>query len=88
MSQLPQKPKFGTACNGCGICCALELCEAGKIVFLGASAPCPALKLTPDGSRTYCELVAFEKVAMEEIPGMQPLLQLALGIGVGCTMDD
>lgn len=80
---LPAKPLFGEACNGCGICCALQLCPAGEIMFPGAQAPCPALKLTPDGSRTYCELVA-----MEAASGRPRLLAIALGIGHGCSMED
>lgn len=82
-SRLPLKPKFGEACNGCGLCCALELCVIGGIAFSGAQPPCPALKLTPDGSRTYCELVAMEKAA-----GLEPLIQRGLGIGLGCSMED
>jgi hypothetical protein len=80
---LPNKPRYKEACNGCGICCAIELCPVGEMAFPGASAPCPALKLTPDGSRTYCQLVA-----MEQASGMAPLIQMVLGIGKGCSMED
>lgn len=80
---IPAKPKFGSPCNGCGLCCAMELCEVAEIAFKGASAPCPALKLVPDGSRTYCELVAVE--AMSDLPKM---IAEALGIGAGCSMED
>lgn len=81
--RLPSKPKWGTTCNGCGLCCATELCVAGEIAFPGASAPCPALKIRGDGKSTYCQLVAIEIVA-----GLTPLLQEALGIGKGCSMPD
>lgn len=80
---LPPKPKFGAACNGCGLCCALELCIAGEMAFPGAQAPCPALKLRSDGKGTYCELVATEISA-----GLAPMLQESLGIGKGCSMPD
>lgn len=82
-SLLPPKPRWGTPCNGCGLCCAIELCEAGEIAFPGASAPCPGLKLRGDGKSTYCELVAIEIVS-----GLSPVLQDALGIGKGCSMND
>ena len=82
-AKLPPKPRYGMACNGCGLCCATELCRVADIIFPGAQAPCPALKLTPDGTRTYCEIVAFEKFA-----GMEPLTATALGIGKGCSMED
>ena len=81
--RLPSKPRSGEACNGCGLCCAMELCVAGEIAFPGAKAPCPGLKITPDGTRTYCQLVMVEKAH-----NLQPMLQTALGIGVGCTMPD
>lgn len=80
---LPDKPKHGMACNGCGLCCAREICPAGVVAFPGAVAPCPALKLTGDGSRTFCELVAIE---IEH--KLEPMLQHCLGIGEGCTMED
>lgn len=83
MISLPDKPKLGAPCNGCGVCCARLICPAGEIAYPGAHAPCPGLKITPGRSRTYCELVAGEILS-----GAKPLLQAALGIGRGCSMDD
>lgn len=80
---LPDKPRFMDACNRCGICCAIEICQAGRMIYHGATAPCPGLRIHPDGRGTYCELVAVE-VAMN----LPPRLQAALGIGIGCTMPD
>ena len=80
---MPAKPAFRAPCNGCGICCAKEICPAGVIAFPDAVAPCPALKITEDRSRTYCKLVATEIMA-----GLEPIIQKALGIGEGCTMED
>lgn len=78
---LPAKPRHLEACNGCGLCCALEICEAGKIVYPEAVAPCPGLLVT--SNRTYCRLVLIEQEH-----GLKPLLQKSLGIGKGCTMED
>lgn len=83
MNNLPSKPRKGSACNGCGICCAIELCQAAEIAFAGSKAPCPALKLIPDGTRTYCELFMIEQFSK-----LPPMLENALGIGLGCSMDD
>lgn len=83
MIVLPSKPPFRRPCNGCGVCCSLELCAAGEIAFPGAKVPCPALKLTPDRTRTYCQLVAAEIAG-----NLEPVLQAGLGIGGGCTMPD
>jgi hypothetical protein len=81
--KLALKPKFGSACNGCGVCCALELCGIAELAFPGAKAPCPALKLVSDGSRTYCQLIATEQTH-----NLDPIIQEILGVGVGCTMED
>lgn len=81
--RLPQKPRYKEACNGCGLCCALELCPVAEVAFPGAQAPCPALKIAPAGNSTYCELVMIERLS-----GMEPLLQRGLGIGLGCSMED
>ena len=88
MIVLPAKPKFKTPCNGCGKCCALQICPVGEIAFPHAVAPCPALKITPDRSRTYCELAAFESYAIEKSLIAEPLIHRALGIDNGCTMED
>lgn len=81
--ELPSKPKFGSACNGCGFCCASEICAIGVMAFPGAQAPCPALKIRPDGKSTYCEIVETERINK-----MEPLIETALGIGKGCDSSD
>ncbi len=82
MPNLPPKPREGERCNGCGICCAVEVCTIGKAAFPGAPAPCPALKLAPDGSRTYCLIVQVEAES-----GRPTILADALGVGKGCDSD-
>lgn len=52
------KPKIGEACNGCGICCQIQICNTGafllrKVKYLGEKhlpGPCPALVAKEDGS--------------------------------------
>lgn len=87
-TELPKKPRAGAACNGCGLCCAVELCEIAEVAFKGASAPCPALKITPDGSRSYCELVIAERAGVAAGLLKEPLIANSLGIGLGCGMPD
>lgn len=83
-SSLPDKPKFMAPCNGCGLCCANELCPAAEIAFPDARPPCPALVQAPgEEMKTACHMVLIEKQHH-----MDPMLQKALGIGVGCTMQD
>lgn len=75
------KPKLGSPCNGCGVCCASEICTIGREAFPTAQAPCPGMLF--DEGRFHCKLVLAERFS-----GMEPLLANALGIGKGCDADD
>lgn len=52
------KPKIGEPCNGCGLCCHIQLCNTGafllkKVNYLGEKpikGKCPALLSNVDGS--------------------------------------
>lgn len=91
--ELPPKPKRGQPCNGCGFCCSVEICGLGEMAYPGAVAPCPGLKISPGGTRTYCELVAIEAADQFKRPSKRPTsskpwMATALGIGRGCCSDD
>lgn len=49
------KPKLGSTCNGCGICCISEVCQLG--LELGDDKHCKALINKIDGSYA-CGLVS------------------------------
>lgn len=54
----PAKPTVGEACNGCGVCCALEPCPMARIFLARGKGPCVALHWQ-DGERRYrCGLIA------------------------------
>lgn len=53
----PAKPAEGETCNGCGVCCALETCPAGRLRFLQRHGPCPALEWSASESRYQCGLL-------------------------------
>lgn len=76
-----EKPLFGMPCNGCGLCCQMEICAIGAAAFPKATAPCPALRFA--GSNFRCAIVEAEAAA-----GMEPVIADALGIGRGCCSDD
>lgn len=77
MSAAPEKPAFGAPCNGCGFCCASEVCKVGRVAFGDVPAPCPALVF--DAGRWWCGLVV-----LEQHRGDDPLFARTLAIGVGC----
>jgi hypothetical protein len=47
---LARKPKHGSPCNSCGLCCATSRCQIGVQLF-GVGGACPAL--TPTGEGKY-----------------------------------
>lgn len=53
----PDKPAVGAPCNGCGVCCALTTCPAGRLRFLRVSGTCPALEWSPAETRYRCGLL-------------------------------
>lgn len=77
----PPKAAYGSPCNGCGMCCAAEVCAIGKLAFPEAEAPCPAMVF--EDNRFYCGIVLAEQAA-----GLAPAVYEALGIGKGCCADD
>ncbi len=86
--QLPQKPKRGEPCNGCGFCCASELCLIGKEIFgENQKAPCPLLMQLTDKKSGKTKLVC-DLVIREKISGLEPKMSNMLGIGIGCDSDD
>ena len=56
-SSAPPKPEVGAACNGCGVCCALETCPPARLRFLRARGPCPALEWSAKENRYHCGLL-------------------------------
>ena len=80
----PEKPKFGEPCNGCGFCCAAEVCVVGKAMHGDdCPAPCPSMEWV--GGRFGCGLV---RLAESCGPNAGLLLRMMLGIGKGCSMPD
>jgi len=75
------KPAFGLPCNGCGLCCAEEVCGIGKMVHGEIDGPCPSLVLI--GELYRCGLVMAEAIG-----NLPPLISDALAIGKGCDSED
>ena len=77
----PAKPEYGAPCNGCGFCCAAELCHAAEMVLGPGPGPCPLLSF--HDNRFWCSLVETE-----QSNALEPILTNALGIGSGCDVED
>ena len=59
LAMLERKPRHGTPCNRCGLCCVATLCDLAMHVFRNGAGtnhgPCPALAF--DGSESRCRLI-------------------------------
>lgn len=86
--KIPKKPKKGKTCNGCGVCCTLEICLIGKELFGDEQkAPCPLLKQLINKKTGEANLVC-DLVLHEKANGKGSIVQELLGIGTGCDSDD
>jgi hypothetical protein len=90
MESIPAKPREGAPCNGCGLCCALQLCGLA-VEFLDAeTAPCPAMEFA--GGRFWCGLAKHPgryfgtPASADKLLG--PMVERALSIGEGCDAGD
>lgn len=84
----PEKPAYGSPCNGCGQCCQDQLCPLGARVFKRWRGPCPALEGKDEAF--VCGLVmnprryAPARTACKGAPCMSNAAALLIGAGCGC----
>lgn len=50
----PAKPPTGLACNGCGVCCAVEPCPLGMLLSRRRRGGCVALQWSAENRRYLC----------------------------------
>lgn len=77
----PEKPKEGQPCNGCGFCCASELCAVAEFFHGKRPGPCPEMVFNDD--RFWCGVM----LRSTDEPTRFMLTRL-LGFGVGCDSED
>jgi hypothetical protein len=53
----PAKPRAGTGCNGCGVCCAIAPCPVGILVSGRFSGACAALTWDDEAGNYRCGLL-------------------------------
>lgn len=97
MSAALEKPPWAAPCNGCGLCCRVELCHVAREMFPGAQTPCPALEF--ENGRAWCGLVRHPTrhlklpVSLDAHRGeggttIGEEVALAIYVGQGCGMPD
>jgi hypothetical protein len=84
LSDAPLKPAFGAQCNGCGLCCAVETCPLGMILFRRRHGPCPALEWRE--GRYVCGVLAEPKRFIPLLPRSWAVRLVArwIAAGKGC----
>lgn len=85
----PRKPEEGEACNGCGVCCALETCPAARLLFLRKAGPCPALQWSAANARYQCGLLISPRKFIGWLPKVAEktasrLFTRSIAAGCGC----
>lgn len=96
----PHKPAVGAPCNGCGLCCLMEPCPLGVVLFRRRKGPCHALRWQPADQLYRCGAITrSHEVLTACLPGffrrVVPLLAWILGrlagrwvaAGAGCDCD-
>jgi hypothetical protein len=91
-AQGPRKPPEGEPCNGCGVCCALELCPVARLRFMHRFGQCPALTWSPEQVRYHCGLLTNPSRWLPGIPkfaeaSVQRLMARWISAGSGCDCE-
>jgi hypothetical protein len=80
----PAKPEVGTACNGCGACCATEPCPLGVVISRKRSGPCVALEWIDALQRYQCGVL--NKAALSGRSSLR-LVTRWIAAGKGCDAE-
>ena len=86
----PVKPAPGGACNGCGVCCAIEPCPIGQWISRRRTGACKALQWHDDEARYRCGFVVAPGRFVPWMPAAVArklaLRWIASGLGCDATL--
>lgn len=90
------KPKIGQPCNGCGLCCKVQVCMNGAFVLklvnrLGDTVPgpCPALVEKQDGTFACGIILTPNKyIKSSKYPAQVLSKNFAILVGAGTGCDE
>jgi hypothetical protein len=82
----PPKPAEGAACNGCGVCCAVEPCPLGMVLSRRRSGACTALTWDAAQVRYLCGALAEPRRWLPWLPARwaQALVRRWIASSRGC----
>lgn len=93
-ARLPLKTAFGSPCNGCGLCCAMEPCGLAREFIPDHPEDGPCRALEHEGGRFVCGLIRHASRYLPDLPNdwadahLGGIFADALGAGKGCDADD
>ena len=84
----PAKPMSGQPCNGCGVCCALNVCPLGRLVYFKIHGPCPGSHWIDELRRYRCSLLDGRQDPVRGQPTLVARwVSRAIAAGRGCDFD-
>ncbi|HTY03690.1 MAG TPA: hypothetical protein VMC81_08175 [Rhodocyclaceae bacterium] len=91
-AEAPAKPSHGEACNGCGICCAMEPCPVAWFLLRIDGGACPALEWQGERRRYACGMARNPAHHLRWLPRrFEPaaarFFMRRIAAGTGCDCD-
>ena len=94
-ARAPVQPALGAACNGCGVCCAMEPCPVGRAVTGKRTGACAALVWDEPNCVYRCGVLTQPQAMLMRLglpsvltAALAPLLRVwarrAIAAGKGC----
>lgn len=90
-----EKPPIGDPCNGCGLCCQIQVCGMGSFLLglvdtYGERAPGPCPALVQDRDKLVCGVMRRPKdyvTSDKSVTALREAVSLLIGAGAGCDDD-